>query len=95
MFDVRFGLNSCGFGTQVPDAEPAQPMDICPLMINCNGFHVGGAWSRHHDKFPGSSMTGFLRSRFQRFLRKEGILNRFFYVEFDPVVLEEQKVHRE
>jgi hypothetical protein len=40
-------------------------------------------------------MTDFSRSRFQRFLRKEGIPNRFFYAEFDPTVLEEQKVHHE
>jgi hypothetical protein len=96
MLDVRLGLNSCGFGAPVLDAEPMQPMDIYLLMINCNGFHVGGAsWSRHREKFPRSSMTGFLRSRFHRFLGKEGILNRFFYSEFDLTILEEQKVHRE
>jgi hypothetical protein len=78
--DVRLGLNSCGFGAPVLDAEPMQPMDIYLLMINCNGFHVGGAsWSRHYEKFPGSSMTSFLRSCFHCFLGKEGILNRFFY----------------
>ena len=70
-------------------------MDIYLLMIDCNGFHVGGAsWSRHREKFLGSSMTGFLRSRFRCFLRKE-FLNKFFYSEFDPTVLEEQKAHRE
>jgi len=41
--DVRPGLNVCGFGTQVPDVEPAQPVEVYPLMINCNGFYVGGA----------------------------------------------------
>lgn len=40
-------------------------------------------------EFPGSSMTGFLRSRFRHMLRKEGVLNRFFYLEFDPAILEE------
>jgi len=65
MFVVRHGLNSCGFGAHVPDAEPAQPMDIYPLMIDCNGFHVGGtSWSHHRDKFLASIMTGFLRSCF-------------------------------
>lgn len=71
------------------------PMDVYPLMINCNGFHVGGAsWSRHREEFPGSTMTGFLRSQFQRFLRKEEFLNRFFYSEFDAAVLEERKARR-
>jgi hypothetical protein len=60
---VRLALNTYGFGAQVLDAEPVQPMDVYPLMIDYDGFHVGGAsWSRHHEKFPGSSMTGFLRS---------------------------------
>jgi hypothetical protein len=60
---VRLALNTYGFGVQVPNAEPAQPMDVYPLMIDCDGFHVRGAsWSCHHEKFPGSSMTGFLRS---------------------------------
>ena len=40
--DVRLGLNVCGFGVQVPDAEPTQPMDVYPLKINYNGFYVGG-----------------------------------------------------
>jgi hypothetical protein len=40
---VRFALNTYSFGAQVPDAEPAQPMDVYPLMIDCDGFHVGGA----------------------------------------------------
>ena len=58
-------LNCCGFGAQVPNVEPVQPMEIYPLMIDCNGFYVGGAsWSHHHEKFLGSSMTRFLRSRF-------------------------------
>ena len=71
-------------------------MDIYPLMINCNGFYAGGvSWSRHHEKFLGSSMTCFLRSRFQRMLRKEEFLNRFFYSEFDLAILEERKAHRE
>jgi hypothetical protein len=90
MFDVRFGLNNCGFGTQVPDVEPTQPVDIYPLMINYSGFHVAGAsWSRHRKKFLESSMTSFLWSRFWHFLRKEGTLNRFFYSEFDLTILEE------
>ena len=76
--------------------EPVQPMDIYPLMINCNDFNVGGAsLSRHHEKFLGSSMTGFMRSRFWRFLSKEEFLNRFFYSEFDPTILEEQKIHHD
>ena len=71
-------------------------MDIYPLMINCNGFHVGGAsWSRHRERFLGSSMTGFLRSRFQCFLRKEEFFCRFFYSEFDASILEDQKTRRE
>ena len=77
-----------------PDAEPAQPMDVYLLMINCNDFYVGGtSWSRHHDKFLGSSMTSFLRSRYRRMLRKEEFVNRFFYSKFDLAVLEEQKSH--
>jgi hypothetical protein len=60
---VKLGLNCCGFGAQVPNAEHAQPMDVYPLMIDCNSFYVGGAsWFRHHEKFPGSSMTGCLLS---------------------------------
>ena len=71
-------------------------MDIYPLMINCNSFHVGCAsWLRHREKFLGSSITGFLRSRFRRFLRKEGFLNRLFYSKFGASVLEERKTHRE
>ena len=67
-------------------------MDVYPLMIDCDGFHDGGAsWSRHRETFPGSSMTGVLRSRFRRMLRKEEFLNRFFYLEFDPAILEERK----
>ena len=94
--DVRLSLNSCGFGTHVPSAEPTQPMDIYPLMINCNGFYVGRAsWSRHREKFLGFSMTGFLRSRFRRMLRKEEFLNRFFYLEFDPTVFKKHKAHHE
>jgi hypothetical protein len=70
-------------------------MDIYSLMINYNGFYVGGAsWSRHHEKFLGSSMTGFLRLRFWNFLRKEEFLNVFFYSEFDLTVLEERKAQR-
>jgi hypothetical protein len=71
-------------------------MDIYPLMINCIGFHVGGtSWSRHREKFPGSSMIDFLRMRFCRLLRKEEILNRFFYSESNLTILEERKVHHE
>ena len=40
-------------------------------------------------------MTGFLRSRFRRFLRKEEFLCRFFYSEFDAPILEDQKAHSE
>jgi hypothetical protein len=89
-------LNFCDFGAQVPGEEPAQPMDVYPLMINCNGFYVGGAsWFRHHEKFLSSSMTGFLRSRFRCFLRKEESLSRFFYSEFDSAVLRERRARRE
>lgn len=71
-------------------------MDVYPLMINCNGFYVRGAlWSLHCERFLGSSMTGYLRSRFRRFLRKEGFLNRFFHSEFDSTILEERKAHRD
>ena len=75
--------------------EPAHPMDVYPLMINCNGFYVGCAsWSRHREKFPRSRMTGFFMSHFCRMLRK-GVLNRFFYLEFDPAILEARKAHHE
>ena len=71
-------------------------MDIYPLMINCNGFHVGGAsWSLHRERFLGSSMSGFFRSRFQRFLKKDEFLCRFFYSEFDASILEDRKTHHE
>ena len=40
-------------------------------------------------------MTSFLMSRFCCMLRKEGVLNRFFYMEFDPAILEARKAHRE
>lgn len=67
-------------------------MDAYPLMINCDGFYVGGAsWFRHRQKFPGSSMTGFLMSHFRHMLRK-GVLNRFFYLEFDPAILEGERL---
>ena len=96
MLVVRHSLNFYGFSAQVPDAEPTQPMDVYPLMIDCNGFHVGSAsWFHHREKFPGSSMTGILRSRFRRFLRKEEFLCRFFYSEFDASILEDQKTRRE
>lgn len=76
--------------------ELTQAMDIYPLMINCNGFYVGGSsWSRHREKFPGSSMIGFLRLCFRCMLRKEEFLNSFFYSKFDPVVLEERKDPKE
>ena len=78
-----------------PDVKPAQPIDVYPLMINCNSFYGGTSWSRHHEKFLGSSMTGFLRSRFHRMLRKEEFLNRFFYSEFDLAILEERKAQCE
>ena len=39
-------------------------------------------------------MTGFLRSCFRRFLRREEFLNRFFYLEFDVSVMEERRTHR-
>ena len=71
-------------------------MDVYPLMINCNGFYVGGAsWFHHREKFSGSSMTGFLRSRFRHFLRREEFLNRFFYSEFDSAVLGGRRARRE
>ena len=71
-------------------------MDIYLLMINCNGFHVGGAsWSHHHERFLGSSMTGCLRSCFRRFLGKEEFLRRFVYSEFDASILEDRKTHHE
>jgi hypothetical protein len=93
---IKLGLNCCGFGVQVPDAEHAQPMDVYPLMIDCNGFYVGDvSWFHHREKFLGSSMTGFLLSRFRRDLRQEEYLNRFFYSEFDPSILEERKSRRE
>ena len=61
MLVVRHSLNFYGFGAHVPDAEPAQSMDVYLLMIDYNGFLVGGAsWFRHREKFPRSSMTGFL-----------------------------------
>lgn len=79
---------------KVPDAEPVQPVDVYPLMINCNSFYVGGtSWSHQRERFLGSSMTGFLRSRFQWYLRREEFLNRFFYLKFDSSVMEEQKFH--
>ena len=88
MFIVRHGLNFCGFDAQVPYTEPAHPMDIYPLMINCNGFHVGGtSWSHHCEKFPGSSMTGFSWSCFRCFLSKQ--VPMVFYMEFDATILEE------
>jgi hypothetical protein len=40
-------------------------------------------------------MTGFWRSCFRRFLRKHEFLYRFFYSEFDLIVLEKQKAERE
>ena len=40
-------------------------------------------------------MTGFLRSLYRRFLRKEEFLNKFFYSELDSAVLEERKTHRD
>ena len=90
MLVVRHSLNFYGFGAQVPDVEPTQPMDVYPLMIDCNGFHVGSvSWFRHREKFPGSIMTSYLRSRFRRYLWKEGLLNRYFYLEFDPTILED------
>lgn len=49
----------------------------------------------HRKKFLSSSMTGFLRSRFCRMLRKEEVLNRFFYLNFDPTILEERKARHE
>lgn len=71
-------------------------MDVYPLMINCNDFYVGGAsWSHHRQKLLDSSMTGFLRSRFNRMLRKEEFLNRFFYSEFGLAILEKQKAYHE
>ena len=74
--------------------KPAQPMDIYPLMINCDGSYIGGAsWFHHHEKFAGSSMTRILRSCFRRFLRREEYFNRFFYSEIDVAMLEEQKIH--
>ena len=58
---VRQLRTLCGFDAQVSDEEPTQPLDTYPLMINYNGFYVGGAsWFRHREKFPRSSMTGFL-----------------------------------
>ena len=63
--------------------------------INCNGFYVGSAlWFRHREKFPGSSMIGFLRSRFWRYLQEDGLLNRYFYLEFDLTILEERRAQR-
>lgn len=71
-------------------------MDVYPLMIDWDSFHVGGgSWFCYCEKFPGSSMTRFLRSRFCRFLRKEEFLCRFFYSEFDASILEDRKSHRE
>ena len=76
--------------------EPTQPMDVYLLIINCNGLYVGGAsWSRHREKFLGSSMTDFLSSCFRCMLRKEEFLNRFLYLEFDPAILEERKACHE
>ena len=40
-------------------------------------------------------MTGFLRSRFRRFLRKEEFLCRFLYSEFNASILEDRKTHHE
>lgn len=38
-------------------------------------------------------MTGFLRSQFRRYLRKEEFLNKFFNSDFDLSILEERKSH--
>jgi len=71
-------------------------MDVYPLMIRCGDFCVGGAlWFRHREKFPTSSMAGFLRSRFCLMLRKEAALNRFFHSDFDPAVFYDQRARRE
>ena len=52
MLVVRHSLNFYDFGAQVLDVELAQPMDVYPLMIDCNGFHIGGAsWFCHREKF--------------------------------------------
>ena len=40
-------------------------------------------------------MTGFLMSRFCRMFRKGEVLNRFFYSDFDPAILEERRACRE
>ena len=71
-------------------------MEVYPLMICCNGFYVGDAsWSGHREKFPGSSMTGFWRSCFRRMLRKEEVLNNFFYLDFDLAILEGRRACHE
>jgi hypothetical protein len=76
--------------------EPALPLDIYLLMIDCNRFFVGGAlWSRLHERFPRSSMTGYLLSQWRRYVKKEDLLNRFFYSEFDPAILEGRRAQRE
>lgn len=70
--------NSYGFGAQVLGEEPALPLDVYPLMIDCNGFFVSGAlWSSHHERHPESSMTGYLKYRFRQYLKRERSLNRY------------------
>lgn len=84
------------FSAQVPDEEPTLPLDVYPLMIDCNGFFVGGAlWSRHRERFPRASMIDYLLSRWRQYVKKELFLNRFFYSEFDSRILEERKSQRE
>lgn len=54
-------------------------VEVYPLMIRCNDFCVSGAsWYRHRQPSPGSSMTGFLGSRFRRMCEKGKNMKEFF-----------------
>lgn len=80
---------------QVPDGEPAEVLDVYPLMIRCGDFFVGGdLWHRYRQKFRWSRMIDFLDlpSR-HRYCRVKKIKN--FYSAFDSLVLETRRKRRE
>lgn len=72
---------------QDPGEGPTHTVEVYPLMIRCNDFCVSGAsWYRHRQRFPGSSMTGFLRLHFHRMCERGEDMKEFF-AKFDNSVL--------
>lgn len=69
------------FVAQVPEQEPAHPVDVYPLIIQRGDFCVGGAsWLRHRQKFPNARLSDLVDARWKPMCAKREALFDFFLI---------------